>query len=50
MTNKNLIRIILYFLLALLLFNLFNAFKLNQFMAIVSFVLVFHYCTKYEKK
>lgn len=49
MTTKNIIRIILYFLLAILLFNLFSTFKLNEFMAIVLFVLVFHYCTKYEK-
>jgi hypothetical protein len=50
MTTKNIIRIILYFLLAILIFNLYNTFKLNEFMAIVSFVVVFHYCTKYEKK
>lgn len=47
MTNKNIIRIIFYFLLVI---NLINTFKFNKFMAIVSFVMIFHYCTKYEKK
>lgn len=50
MTIKNIIRIIFYFLLVINLINLFNNFKLNEFIAIVSFVMIFHYCTKYEKK